>query len=306
MKTVGRHFTTQQPFIYPPFFRWANLAQVASKTILEPFAGANHLVSHLKAIGVGNDFVSYDISPADNNVQQKDTLKCFPTGYSVCVTNPPWLAQNMAHKQGIAFPDCGYNDFYKLAINKCLKYCEWVAILIPESFIRTPLFRSRLTDFISMPKSTLFEQTGHPVGMALFQPNPSHQINIWSENHFVGKLTDLEHLYPRPIRGGPEIRFNIQDGNVGLYALDNHKGSSIRFCPPEELGDYVVKGSGRHVTKLEVNAPVNIDKWNDFISFFRNNTCDVFMTSYKGRREDGMYRRRMDWTLARGIIHHTL
>lgn len=303
-RLLGQHFTTETPFDHPAFSRWANLAQIGDSVVLEPFAGANHLITHLEDMGMCQKSVSYDIEPAHERVQEQDTLASFPEGYSVCVTNPPWLARNSATFRGIPFPDCKYDDLYKFALEKCLVNCDWVAALVPESFIRAKLFRYRLMDFISMPETSLFEETGHPVGMALFHPHHSQDVNVWSGTQYLGKLPELEALRPKPKKGGPEVRFNDPEGNVGLIALDNAKSASIRFCSPAELGDYVVKRTNRHITKLWVDGPVRINAWNAFLRAFRDSTYDVLMTCYKGRRCDGKYRRRLDWELARGIIHH--
>lgn len=303
-RILGQHFTTDSPFNHPAFFAWADSSRINREVILEPFAGANHLINYLVDMRLCNLFVSYDIEPADTRVVERDTLNCFPSGYSVCVTNPPWMARNSATYRGIPFPECKHDDLYKFALEKCLDNCEWIAVLIPESFIRAQLFQDRLTDFISMPTTSLFEQTGHPVGMALFQPNSSADVNVWSDDQYIGELSYLESLRPRPIEDGPSVRFNDPEGNVGLIALDNSKAASIRFCSPEELGDYVVKRTNRHITKVWVDGTVRINAWNDFLREFRDKTFDVLMTCYKGRRDDGMYRRRLDWALARGIIHH--
>ena len=303
-RRLGQHFTTDSPFNHPAFFDWADNSRINREVVLEPFAGANHLIDYLVEMNLCNLFISYDIEPADIRVVKRDTLKSFPPNYSVCVTNPPWLARNSATFRGIPFPECRHDDLYKFALEKCLGNCEWVAALIPESFIRAQLFQERLTDFISMPTSSLFEQTGHPVGMALFQPDSSADVRVWSDNQYIGELSYLETLRPRPTKDGPSVRFNDPDGNVGLIALDNSKSASIRFCTPEELGDYEVKRTNRHITKMRVDGAVRLNVWNDFLRGFRDKTFDVLMTCYKGRRDDGMYRRRLDWALARGIIHH--
>lgn len=93
-------------------------------------------------------------------------------------------------------------------------------------------------------------------------------------------------------------------GNVGLIALDNTRTASIRFCEVRELAGYRVKKTGRHITRITVRGPIRIEAWNGYLGEFRERTRDVLMTGYKGIRKDGMYRRRLDWRLARGIVHH--
>ena len=235
-------------------------------------------------------------------MERRDTLRRFPEGYGVCVTNPPWLARNSAAARGLRFPDCGYDDLYKLALERCLAHCAFVAALIPESFIRAGLFQPRLREFVSLT-ARMFHDTGHPVGLALFGPERSREAAVWSGERRIGGLSALMRLRPPVRAGGAPVRFNDPNGNVGLIALDNTREASIRFCPVEELADYRVKPSGRHITKLRVRGPVRISEWNRRLDRFRRDTSDVLMTCYKGIRRDGMYRRRCDWNLARGVIH---
>ena len=129
-------------------------------------------------------------------------------------------------------------------------------------------------------------------------------MQTWSGFEKIGSLASLQKLRPTPLPDGPQVRFNEQFGNLGLIALDNTREASIRFCEVRELDDYTVKPSGRHITKLLVAGPLRIAAWNAFIRKFRERTGDVLLTCYKGIRKDGKYRRRLDWALARGIIHH--
>ena len=299
----GQFFTNGNPFQHNAFRTWAEKAELVQQIVLEPFAGANDLIEHLEDMGLCRRSVSYDIEPSDRRVERRDTLRSFPAGFSVCVTNPPWLARNSATVRGFQFPNCSHDDLYKFALEKCLLNCGWVAALVPESFICARIFQRRLTDFISLSPN-LFEDTGHPVGLALFGPTQTDNSRVWSGNFYVGDLDALNAMRPIPLSNGPEIRFNDPDGNVGLIALDNTKTASIRFCAVDELSDYQVKKTGRHITKLNVDGDVKIRRWNEYLNDFRRRTGDMLMTCYKGIRKDGRYRRRLDWNLARGIIHH--
>lgn len=299
----GRYYTAGNPFDHPAFLDWSARARLPERPVLEPFAGANSLIGHLQQMGLCREFRSFDIDPAHPQVQRRDTIADFPEGGEVCVTNPPWLARNSAAVRGMPFPDTPYDDLYKAAVGKCLDNCAFVAALVPESFIRAELFTDRLSAFVSLT-SSLFLDTGHPVGLALFDEQPSAETEVWSGRHHVSGLAELKKLRPRLADDGPQIRFNIAEGNVGLIALDNTAGPSIRFCNVEELSDYKVKNTGRHITKMMVDGPVDLASWNVYLADFRRRTWDVLMTSYKGIRKDGMYRRRLDWQLARGIIHN--
>ena len=302
-RSNGRYFTRGNPFQNAPFKDWTKLTGLPNKRILEPFAGSNSLIDMLADMGLCKHSSSFDIAPASAGVMMRDTLKDFPKGYDVCVTNPPWLAKNSATARGLPYPECGYDDLYKHALGKCLDHCPYVAALIPESFITANLFQDRLRAFVSLT-SKMFNETAHPVGLALFVPDPVCDVDIWSGPDWIGPLSMIKKLRPEPLKGGVEVQFNHPDGNVGLIALDNTKEASIRFCDVGELSDYKVKTTGRHITKLMVDGRIRIKDWNKIIDAFREMTRDVLMTCYKGIRKDGKYRRRCDWSLARGIIHH--
>lgn len=285
------------------FQQWAHKASIITQRILEPFAGQNALIDALHGMGMCHKFRSFDLFPASDAVEKQDTLANFPQGYSVCITNPPWLAKNSATARGIQFPDTYHDDLYKFALEKCLENCEWVAALIPESFIRANLFHERLTDFISLT-GKMFDDTGHPVGLALFQPEKSYDVMVWQNSEEIGFLSKLEELRPKVQSNRANVRFNDPEGNVGLIALDSTMGPSIRFCEADALAGYNVKNSGRHITKISYDGKILLEAWNDCLNSFRDKTRDVLLTCYKGIRKDGQYRRRLDWETARGIMNH--
>lgn len=307
LKGSGGRFYTENsqgnnPFNHPAFFRWANEASMSSTTLLEPFAGRNSIVDTLQSMGLCANFKSFDIQPGRNDVIRRDTIANFPEGYQVCVSNPPWLARNVATRYGLEFPRGTFQDLYQVCLRKCLSYCDWVALLVPESFIRTELFRERLSMFISLTFET-FRETTHPVALALFQKEKTEATEVWSGSQFIGYLSDIEAMKPELQVNGAEVKFNDPGGNVGLLALDNTREASIRFCDPDELGDYRVRQSCRAITKVRVPRP-QIVEWNKFLTKFRAKTCDVLLTAYRGLRADGKYRRRLDYDLARRIIQN--
>ena len=142
-RSLGQFFTvSQNPFELAGFKQWAEEADLLNKQILEPFAGANHIIESLRATGLCSAFASFDVSPAHRSVVKRDTMRSFPTGYNACVTNPPWLARNSATRRNLPYPTCQYDDMYKFCLELCLKHCEYVAALIPASFCKAVCFRS--------------------------------------------------------------------------------------------------------------------------------------------------------------------
>ena len=317
-RASGRYYTRGNPFQLEPFQTWAKASNLERQSVLEPFAGAKDIprlidAAHLQC----RDWTFFDIEPGAKGIVQRDTLADFPKGFKVCITNPPWLARNSATRRGLPFPEsiC-YDDLYKYALKECLTHCGWVAAIIPEAFIRSGLFLERLHDFISLvPRredktkkenktrdtSYMFEDTEHPVGLALFAPDVSSDVKIWRNNRFLGGLNELRTHLPQP-SSNRGIVFNDPKGNLGLIAIDNTVSASIRFCPPEELKDYPIRVHCRSITKIGVPWRVDIEMLNARLRTIREKTHDVFLTAFKGLRRDGHYRRRLDWALTRAIV----
>jgi hypothetical protein len=314
----GRYYTRGNPFQLEPFEKWAKDSNLERQIVLEPFAGAKDIPqlidsAHLRC----RDWAFYDIEPGAKGIVQRDTLTDFPKGFNVCITNPPWLARNSATRRGLPFPEAtNYDDLYKYALEQCLIHCEWVAAIIPEAFIRSGLFLQRLCDFISLvPQaqnrttqdnksknpSYMFDDTEHPVGLALFAPNVTSDVRVWRNNQLLGKLDELRKHLPTPSLNR-SIVFNESKGNLGLIAIDNTVSPSIRFCAPTELGEYPVRYQCRSITKISVPWRMDIDSLNVRLATIREKTHDVFLTAFKGLRSDGYYRRRLDWALARAIV----
>ena len=319
-RASGRYYTRGNPFQLEPFQTWAKTSNLEHETVLEPFAGAKDIprlidAAHLRC----RDWTFFDIEPGAKGIVQRDTLADFPKGFNVCITNPPWLARNSATRRGLPFPEATrYDDLYKYALEQCLTHCGWVAAIIPEAFIRSGLFLERLCDFISLvPQkhdktnyppdkgdrgvSVMFEDTEHPVGLALFAPDTTSDVRIWRNNRFLGGLNELRTHLPKS-SSNRDIVFNDPNGNLGLIAIDNTVSASIRFCPAEELKDYPIRVQCRSITKIGVPWRVDIDMLNTRLRTIREKTHDVFLTAFKGLRRDGYYRRRLDWALARAII----
>lgn len=314
----GKYYTQGNPFKLHPFKNWVYKANIEQKTILEPFAGAKDIPKLIDSEKLNyNDWELYDLHPGADGIQKRDTLTDFPKGYEVCITNPPWLARNSATRRGLPYPkSTSHDDMYKYSLELCLNYCDWVAAIIPEAFIRSNLFLNRLSDFISLVPETqhissknrnysnvngMFKDTEHPVGLALFTPNETSNIMIWRNNQQLGRLYELQEFLPQPSRNR-KIRFNEPNGNLGLVAIDNTVSQSIRFCPPKDLGEYPVRYHGRSITKIGVPWEVDVDVLNTRLNYIRQKTHDVFLTAFKGLRRDGFYRRRLDWRLARSIV----
>ncbi len=301
----GIYYTAlHNPFAYPAFTSWAKERQIQREVILEPFAGSNNLIDMLQELGHCKRYQSYDLYPQSFNVQSRDTLNDYPTGYRVCITNPPWLYKSSASRRGLPFPKTAFDDLYKHCLALCLKHSPYVAALIPASFLQSKLFRQRLEKVIFIHKN-LFSYTDNPVCLALFQEEMVKDTQIYLDNELIGMLGKLEsHLPNSKATSSKSIQFNAIKGPLGFISIDNNSSPSIRFCHGDALRHHAIKVSSRAITRIDGIDVTDslIARLNERIDMIRTRTYDVFLTTFKGLRKDGKYRRRMEYRLAREII----
>lgn len=301
----GRYYTEGNPFLLKPFIRWAEKINLKEHTVLEPFAGANNIITALQQQGYAQKYNSFDIKPATFGVIKQDTLKQFPAGFKVAITNPPWLAKNSAKRRGLDFPVAIYDDLYKHCLDLMLEHCQFVGVLVPATFLQSNLFRHRLDSFVVLHDKQMFFDTDNPVGLALFSNTPT-KTKIYYDNQFIGYLKSLEQRLPKPTKTA-DIRFNEPKGNLGFIAFDNTRQRSIRFVQGKEISEHKIKHTTRMITRIRVHsAQYNlnelIQQLNNDIDSLRTDTSDVFLTPFKGLRQDGHYRRRMEYSLAKQLI----
>lgn len=301
----GRYYTEGNPFVLKPFRQWAQKINLKEHTILEPFAGANNIITALQKQGYAKQYTAFDIQPAQSDVIQKDTIEEFPVGFSVAITNPPWLAKNSACRRGLYFPTTIYDDLYKHCLELMLENCKFVGALVPATFLQSNLFRQRLDSFVVLHNKQMFFDTDNPVGLALFGSQKT-RTKIYYDNQFIGYLKALEKHLPKPTKTA-NIKFNEPKGQLGFIAFDNTKQRSIRFVQGKEINEQRIKHTTRMITRIRFNANHNninelISYLNNDIDTLRTNTNDVFLTPFKGLRQDGQYRRRMEYSLAKQLI----
>ena len=303
----GRYFTAANLFDTAHFRAWAALAELPKATLIEPFAGRGDLIAMLRELRLCGDFRAYDIAPAAERVERRDTLKNFPQG-GVVVTNPPWLARNSATRRGLTFPETRHDDLYKHCLELCLKNADHVAAIIPASFLAANIFRERLTA-VDMANAPVFRDTENPVCLALFAPGETADAVIYNGGKRVGNLSGLERHLPRPALDFP-ARFNDPKGQLGLIAFDNTREPSIRFCRGAELSRHTIGFTSRMITRISGGFGREVgelsDELNATLEDFRRKTRDVFLTPFKGLRKDGVYRRRLSFSLARDFISAAL
>lgn len=321
-KLNGQFFTVTNPFISNPFYVWfESIPEEKKKIIIEPFAGSNNIVkmiNDLKLIDI--TWYCYDLIPPSYNavpeiqVMQQDTIEKFPriSNAYIAITNPPYLAKNSATRSGLPFKYPEYDDLYKKCLEVMLNNCEYVAAIIPESFITSNLFHSRLKTVISLT-CKMFDDTDCPVCLALFSPeneiDKDHGFEIFKQGDItrIGTFKELDSLSIRSDYNKKNWVFNDKNGEIGILCCDNTKGASISFVNGELIDPDCIKVSSRAKTRVS-GLPKGVDlnkfiyKCNELLTKYRINTKDVFLTSFKGLRDDKMYRRRLDFDTAKNIM----
>ena len=136
-RSRGQFYTCGNPFTLHPFLEWSEKIELHSKPILEPFAGSNNIIKALQEINLCKQFDSYDIIPANTEVKQRDTIKSFPEGFEVCITNPPWLARYSATRRGLPYQLTHFDNLYKHCLQLCLDNCDYGAALVPASYLQS-------------------------------------------------------------------------------------------------------------------------------------------------------------------------
>lgn len=308
-RELGKYYTKNSPFQFKHFLDWSKLINLQNEIILEPFAGTNNIISMLNGWVKGHK--SYDISPSEKSILKNDSLINFPIGYNVCITNPPWLSNYSAKRKKLNYPSyIRYDNLYKYSIELALKNCKYVAMILPASFLNCGLFHERLHS-VSLLSYKVFEDTDYPSCLALFNKNPSDDFTVYDNDIKIGSYYRLKNRYCKffeiDCAKKYSIEFNQPSGQLGLRNLDNTKRKAIQFCFSHELDRYDIKCSSRLITKIRIaNFHITsnfIETLNHILFDFRKKTNDIFLTPFKGLREDGNYRRRLDYNTARGLIN---
>lgn len=311
----GQFFTTTSPFTLVPFLSWLDKIPEAIKkntVILEPFAGANNIPAMFSNLNLLNSMWDcFDIDPPKvnnypkSNVIQRNTIADFPKGYKLAITNPPYLGKTSATTKKLPFPDTPYDDLYKVCLDCLLSNVDYVAAIIPETFIIAGEFTERLDTVISLT-CKMFDDTTCPVCLALFNPEFSYTFSIYRMNTFLGTHEELQRYIPRPFLKH-SWKINDPTGTIGIKCVDSNDGPSIKFCRGEEIDSSKIKISSRSETRVsglyeDIDLDVFLATCNKILKEYRLATQDAFMAPFKNLRKDMKYRRRLDFATAKLIM----
>lgn len=310
-RELGQYFTQENPFTHPLFQEWmGNIGNIT--TVIEPFAGANNILRLIKESGYDLDWACFDIDPPKENtypkynVEQRDTLADFPKGYDICITNCPYLGKSSARRRKIDYP-WEEDDLYKVSLRIMMENCKYVAVIIPESFITANIHMNRLWGVISL-NCKMFDDTECPVCLAMFTPDGQNNIPIWNNYEYLGCLNELQSLDITGKTSDVHWVFNDKDGSIGVKTVDSGQKADCEFFEGEKIPSESIKVSSRSFTRVS-GLPDDIDRkeflkeCNIILADYREKTKDVLMTSFKGLRKDGKYRRRLDFKTVKSILN---
>jgi len=314
--SIGQFYTEKNVFSHPAFKLWWNKIPLSNKKkVIEPFAGKNAIVDMLSGY-LETQFFSYDITPGRTDVILHDTLKDFPSGFSVGVTNPPFLAKNSATRHQVNIKIDPYQDLYEVCLKKCLDNLDYLAVIIPESFITSPYFKNRLYAVVSLTQKNIFKHTEQPVCLALFVKKETSNYSVYKNEDFLGNIKDIrkiEKSYLKQRKSNYQVLFHEPSGQLGFIATDSTL-SKMRLVEGKQIPDKEVNNLARlrlRILVLENKSPLQIDsdflhRFNTFLASFRRETKDITLTSFKGLRCDGWYRRRMSFSKLKLLMLHFL
>jgi hypothetical protein len=297
---LGQFYTTTNPFsISDAFSSWYQMVP-KDETILEPFAGAGHLFAYVNA-----NWDGFDLEPNHPDVIQRDTIKDFPTGYKVCITNPPYLAKTVVSRKKLPV-DLTHEDLYLDALQQCLDHCDYVAAIIPSTFWNQNLFKDRLYAWDKFDME-LFSDTDNPVGVAYFVPNKVNRTRTFisgKEIHLNANNTPITTDFP--VIFNPEGLSPFLVNGIDSVEQNNIHIRKIVGFDTTKLVDKngKCKSTNRNMFPIvcEHLTDEDLPKINKMIANWREETKDFFLTSFKSCKKDGMYRKRISFKEVRWIL----
>lgn len=308
---LGQFFTKKDIWLRPHIQTFID--SIKFNKIIDPFAGGGHLLKpFISKYTTGGYDIDSTLSWPIN-----DGLISIPSHPNdLCVTNPPYLAKTTAtrfKRTGTfqyfeLFPE--FDDLYLMGLEQCFNSFPYGVALIPETYLLHPR-KSRRIISATVLEDNPFDDTDFPIVIITWGPNELNDYDIYKNDTLLGTYNSLVAKIPLSTNIDKDtVKFNVVTGNLGIVCID--KGDSIggiTFTTPDKITN-AIKVSSRTSTKVMVPDDVDIDKLiiacNTILSKYRKDTCDVFMAPFKGNDQNGLRRRRLDFTTARLIIEQGL
>lgn len=317
-KQLGQYFTKKDLWLKPQIKKFIN--DSGCTIAYDPFAGDGDLLLCAKEYDIDN-VVGLDI---DTRLQWEynNSLNDIPhIDNAIIITNPPYLTNYSAKRKkiidGMESYFEKYTDLYQLAIIKMLEAQEYVVAIIPETFINSNFLNSvknrikSITILIENP----FEDTENPVCVVCFDNNdlPNRITEVYIGDKYINTLNYLKSKSMEPLKKY-KINFNKVNGKLAIRAVDMPStDKKIQFMSVEKLSYDLknIKHSSRLITVVEVediDIDINllVDKCNNLLKKYREETMDINLSPFKGNAKDGTRRRRLDYKTARAIIEQAV
>lgn len=314
-RVLGQFFTKKELWLKPQVKDF--ILNSHCLVAYDPFAGNGDMLQVARDIGI-TETVGLDID-AELGWKTNDSLIKIPKiEKAIIITNPPYLSNYSAKRHKILddvqkyFGLTQYDDLYLLALKNMLDAQDYVVAIIPETFLNSSFPKNRLSSCTILEENP-FEDTDTPVCVACFDAAQKSLdfVNIFKNGKFIGTLGEFNKKRLLPSKKH-DLRFNVPDGKIALRAVDNTI-EMIHFLRKENLRYDLsgIKVSSRLITIVDVDLDETkidlfIETCNEILRKYREDTCDVVLSPFKGNMKNGIRRRRLDFETARAIMEQAL
>ena len=318
----GKYYTTKNVFVNNRVFSdFIDRFNLWAEAVLEPFAGANHLIKHLQTINNKWTFKAFDLWPNGQNIIKNDSLKNWNYGTNVplIITNPPYLAKNKATKLklGWDYHDQPYDDLYKIALATMLKNCRFLIAIIPTTLIYSQQkcdqwLLEKLVKFQIINQNDNFEDANLLIALAYFDRYKNDNIinfELYQNEILIGNYQTLQWS-PARLNHDIKVIFNAKKANLEIKCIDGSKANDlIRFIDIKTI-KRPVKTSDRQICQIRVEG-VNINEHtisqlNEKLAWLRQHNYHYLWTTFKSTNQLNQVRRRARFKLIRQIIQSVL
>lgn len=308
-RILGQFFTSKQSWLTPVIRNF--IESTTCKKVVDPFAGKGDLLKCFP----DKEQIGYDIDVSLGQWIYNDSLISIPADdTALCVTNPPYLAKNIARYLKLESPfryfaDSTLDNLYLIALKQCLDAYGYVIAIIPETFLLQKHFKERLR-LVNVLKENPFDDTDFAVVVACWQPERTTAVKIYKDDQYIATWDEIQDKIPREPVPNLSVKFNVRNGLLGLIGIDSTNDQNIRFCNGDEIKPEAIKVSSRHKTRIKVDSSRSavdyqplINECNSILYQLRDETYDLILAPTKGNKKDGTQRRRLDFKIAKAIIH---
>lgn len=289
----------------------------SKKIVFDPFAWNGDLLSVWLKLGF-KKIRWFDIDKTLKWELNDSLLNIPKIKNSFIITNPPYLTNYSAKRKWLMNIEKyfkGYDDLYKVALEKILENNECGIVIIPETFINSSFDKSRFIS-ITILEDNPFQDTDTPVCVVCFEKKKKHikDIAIYKNDSYIWSLEYFENQRLNPKRK-IKMHFNDLEWQIALRAIDmTSEDKQIIFMKREDLKYNLswIKNSSRLITiiRVDINNKYSIDtiikNANLYLYNYRKQTQDILFSPFKWNNNRGTRRRRIDYKSARAILEEVI